>query len=410
LLGVAKSGKLPSGTIKSAAEKFIVSTKTISRIWRRSKETPENSPANVVSKKAGHVGRKRIHLDLGEKLKAVPLRRRKNLRSIAFELNISKSTLHRRLKEGEFRAHSSALKPFLKEENHRSRIEFVLSRIDLFLSPPAFDCMFQEVHVDEKWFNLTEINGRFYLANDEEDPHRTAQSKRFITKVMFICAVARPRFDRYKNQWFDGKIGIWPIVKKEMAKRSSKNRPKGTLVTVPVNVDKTVYRDLMVSKIIPAVQEKWPGSPAERCREIWIQHDNAKPHISPTDPDFIAAAALNGFHIRLRFQPPNSPDMNILDLGFFRAIQSLQYQKDARSIDELIRNVEDAFEEMKHESLNKVFLSLQANMIETLKVGGSNKYKLAHMAKDRLTRAGDLPVTLTVTDDVISMGLQALNA
>ena len=166
----------------------------------------------------------------------------------------------------------------------------------------------------------------------------------------------------------------------------------------------------MISKSIPAIQEKWPGVPEERRREIWIQHDNAKPHIAPNDPDFVAAAALNGFNIRLRFQPPNSPDLNVLDLRFFRAIQSLQYQKDARTIDELIQNVEDAFDEMKHETLNKVFLSLQAKMIETLKVGCSNKYKLAHMGKDRLARAGELPVTLTVADDVISMGLQALNA
>lgn len=30
-------------------------------------------------------------------------------------------------------------------------------------------------------------------------------------------------------------------------------------------------------------------------------------------------------YIRMLYQPPNSPDLNVLDLGFFAAIQSIQY-------------------------------------------------------------------------------------
>ena len=37
-------------------------------------------------------------------------------------------------------------------------------------------------------------------------------SKQHIKKVMFLCATARPRFDHGRNAWFDGKLGIWPIV------------------------------------------------------------------------------------------------------------------------------------------------------------------------------------------------------
>ena len=66
---------------------------------------------------------------------------------------------------------------------------------------------------------------------DEEVPHRTCQSKRFITKVMFMAAVARPRGDVGSEDYFNGKIGIWPFVYKEAAKRNSKNRTKGTYVT-----------------------------------------------------------------------------------------------------------------------------------------------------------------------------------
>ena len=51
----------------------------------------------------------------------------------------------------------------------------------------------------------------------------------------------------------------------------------------------------------------------------------------------------DGFYIQLVQQPPNSPDMNVLDLGFFRSIQALQYQKAAYNVTQLVRVVNNAF-------------------------------------------------------------------
>ena len=58
------------------------------------------------------------------------------------------------------------------------------------------------------------------------------------------------------------------------------------------------------------------------------------------DVEFIEAATREGFDVRLSFQLPNSPDMNVLDLGYFKAIQSLQHQEAPNSIDELISDVQ----------------------------------------------------------------------
>lgn len=52
----------------------------------------------------------------------------------------------------------------------------------------------------------------YYLHAEEEEPLRSAKVKTFITKIMFLTAVARPRLG------FDGKIGIWPFVVKGAAK------------------------------------------------------------------------------------------------------------------------------------------------------------------------------------------------
>jgi len=59
------------------------------------------------------------------------------------------------------------------------------------------------------------------------------------------------------------------------------------------------------------------------------------------DPIFCEAAKQNGFDIRLICQPPNSPDFNILDLGFFRAIQAIQYKKNAKTVEALIPVVQE---------------------------------------------------------------------
>ena len=63
-------------------------------------------------------------------------------------------------------------------------------------------------HIDEKRFYLTEEKGRYYLEKDENEPQRQVKSKRFVAKVIFLAAVARPRYDTHNNEWFDSKIGI----------------------------------------------------------------------------------------------------------------------------------------------------------------------------------------------------------
>jgi hypothetical protein len=59
------------------------------------------------------------------------------------------------------------------------------------------------------------------------------------------------------------------------------------------------------------------------------------------NPMFCEATQQDGFDIRLTCQPANSPDFNILDLGFFRSIQSIQYKKSAKTVQDLIPVVQE---------------------------------------------------------------------
>jgi hypothetical protein len=95
----------------------------------------------------------------------------------------------------------------------------------------------------------------------------------------------------------------------------------------------------MINQVLLAIRSKWPRE--DVGRPIFIQQDNAPSHLKLDDPEFCAAAKLGGFDIRLICQPPNSPDFNILDLGFFRAIQAIQYKKDAKTIEALVPAVKE---------------------------------------------------------------------
>ena len=96
--------------------------------------------------------------------------------------------------------------------------------------PMKFLDMMDHIRVDEKWFILSQQKERYLLLPEEKNPKQCIKSKSHITKVMFLCAVARPHFNPSVNSWWDGKLGIWPIGDWEPAKRASKNRPRGTLV------------------------------------------------------------------------------------------------------------------------------------------------------------------------------------
>ncbi|KAG6944202.1 hypothetical protein JG688_00017207 [Phytophthora aleatoria] len=128
---------------------------------------------------------------------------------------------------------------------------------------------------------------------------------------------------------------------------------------------------------------------AAEGKHITVQQDNASPHISPQDPAFCEAASRMRLSVELQFLPPNSPDLNALDLGIFTAIQSRQKLCSPRSIDELVDAVSEAYWELPHSTLNAAVLSLQCSMDSCIKDKGGNNFKPRHMSKSKLEREGD---------------------
>lgn len=219
--------------------------------------------------------------------------------------------------------------------------------------------------------------------------------------------IGRPIYDNNGVLIHDGKYGIYPFIHYVTAKKNSKNRAAGTIETKAIeSVTQQVIRTMLIEKVIPSIMKNWP---AHLPKHILLQQDNARPHISDSDLEFKEAATKNGFNIQLVFQPPQSPDLNILDLCLFRSVQSIQHQSFPKNLDELITRVQDAYDFYDPQKIKFAWLQLQYVMTEILKVKGGNNYKNPHHGKAHLERIGMLPENVEVERSIINEAVQHLN-
>jgi hypothetical protein len=275
----------------------------------------------VASKKQGVVGRKQkyIPFQLKDEIKQTHFSNRSTIRSLSSSLGIPTTTMWRIKKNGDvFKRITSVLRLHLTEQNKLTRFLFSIEHINK--RTMQYETFYDRIVVDEKWFYLTQYKQGYYVAVDEEPPTRRVNNKHKITKVMFLCAVARPRHCTSTNSIFDGKIGIWPIGGLELAKRNSKNHRRGDPLWRNENVTRNVYRKILINDVLPAIKKKFPCA---TTKKIILQQDGAPCHILSNDAVFKKAAEKMGLDISILTQPANSPDLNILDLGFFRAIMAL---------------------------------------------------------------------------------------
>ncbi|XP_074297014.1 uncharacterized protein LOC141627685 [Silene latifolia] len=408
LLVNAEEGVLEKGKINEVAKKWKVTRKTVWLWWKRAKvKMRDGESVHLPSRRVGNTNAKRVYIDK-EKVMSLPKNNRRSMEKLAAKLGVGYGTVQRWVKSGILKRISSPLHPALTEANKINRLIFSLNSIYVDLSEKLikFKDMSQQVHIDEKWFYITKEVDRYYVIPEEDVPYRACQSKRFITKVMFMCAVSRPVYGTNGEVLFDGKIGIFPFIEDVPALRSSVNRAAGTLVTKSVtSITKAVIKDCLINKIIPALKLKWPENAS---KEIYIQQDNARPHISDNDPEFRVAASSDGFDIHLMFQPSNSPDLNINDLGFFSSLKSLQHETVATTVLELVAAVENAYEVLVPSKLNFNFLTLQTVMIEIMLTNGHNSFTIPHMRKRVLARLGILPRDLSVDTLLVKECLEHL--
>ncbi|KAE9015550.1 hypothetical protein PR001_g14874 [Phytophthora rubi] len=395
------NGKLEHGGMTEIAGDFGISRDVVSRIWKRGCSTMGERVAAVVKPRWSQCGRKKKdRAELCKLIREIPIRDRCNYRTIQARTILTPYLIKQLQEEGFMRHALTRTEPLLTEKHRHERLKWCVSHVRQMQDGGcSFVAMDDTVHVDEKWFFLKKVGQKVYILTGldgepcEEAPVQYLQSKRHIVKVMFLCAVARPRGD------WDGKVGIWPVVEGYVTQRKSVNRDAGVIELRPVTMTREIYRRMLIEDVILAIKSKWEwikdaehGVPLKV--PIRLQQDNAKPHVLPHDPEVMALGCSDGWKILVTAQPAQSPDLNALDCGFFHAIQSLQSFTTPRSTVDLIKEVEEAFQNTTYTTLNKTFLSIQLIMANIMKHDGGNSFPLSHFHKDKLLRAGKLLVAI----------------
>ncbi|ETV90726.1 hypothetical protein H310_14515 [Aphanomyces invadans] len=233
-------------------------------------------------------------------------------------------------------------RPALKEHHKQERINHKFFTSDL--GNESHNELFNVVHVAENWFYITKIRRPFYMWTDEEKPsRRQLQGVSHITKA---------------TPWVGRQGGMLAVLALHGSEEDCVNRPAGTIVYKPVSVTRDVYRSYLVDKVIPALKQKWRPFSYDAPPTTFVQQDNAKSHVAPDDVSVVSSCMSGGWDIRVLNQPAQSPDMNVLDLGFFNSIQALQQRIECSSIEDLVCTVEQSFEDLAPSTLDKTFGTL----------------------------------------------------
>ncbi|KAF0694057.1 Aste57867_15027 [Aphanomyces stellatus] len=273
---------------------FNCKRQTVTRTWDRAAVDLSGTRSicqDVGHRRQGGCGRKKMHLDITNKIRAVPQARRYSFRSLSAALGIAKSTLHGYYKQGAIAKYSSTKNPALTDANKTCRVKLVLDHVHDDGGVTLIGDMYDTVHVDEKWFFMS----------------------------------------------------------------------------------------------------------------------HARPHVPVGDVDVVAACKDYGWDMEVVCQPPNSLDMNVLDLGFFRAIQTLQVKKFSSNLDEIVSATERAWVAVDMKTLDKNFATLQSCMQEVMRAKGGNDYKIPHIKKEVLLSQGMLPATMELDREIWSLGCAYLN-
>ena len=256
-------------------------------------------------------------------------------------VDVGRSSIYRAMKAVKGKVGLCRVVPLLTDNHKAARLEWSRKQ----LAKPLCDRWGNDdevvVWLDEKWFYIAPLK-RQWVSMDGKTTQVAlkTKSKTQMTKVMFLCAVARPN----AAKGFSGRICCLPIVEERAAKRGSKYLKKGEMRVDSLTLDFEKFFAFMteegglVDQTLEAVG-KW-------ARKIRLQMDQAGGHgggRATTRDDKGMNRTTNalkkwaqsskgrammhkhGFVGELEFeaQPSKSPDFTVLDLGLWRSLEAV---------------------------------------------------------------------------------------
>jgi hypothetical protein len=324
---------------------------------------------------------------------------------VEFGMSISRSSMERYLSDLGADTKRIYLAPSLSLQQRIQRLDFVFGLI-LHDGHGLYSFIKEcRIHADEKWFWCQELHQMVrYLPCEVRPRERTVRHKSHIDKTMFLAAIGTPGTYLVDGESFDfdGKIGIFPFIKFEPAKKNSKGRAKGSMVMTDISVDADVYYDIVSREggLIHTLKRKYPFLKKVR---VVIQHDGATPHKGKGNfkrlNDF---GKLDGWHIEFDTQPPQSPDLNKCDLCFFHSLQRAANRIKASNTtrEKLLEAVTKAYTDYDRDILERIE-GIQHEIYRQILIdSGGNQFDMPHSDVRKRQREGADPCDRSVPSEL----------
>jgi len=129
---------------------------------------------------------------------------------------------------------------------------------------------------------------------------------------------------------FDGKLGLWPVVRFVRAQRRSRYTDVGELRMEEAMMNVNMLCEMVKDKLTPEIclHITW-------ARKVTVQMDSAGGHgggkgdcsavirkLNTIAKEELESRGLGEIELKFECQPKKSPDLNVLDLGAWFSIQS----------------------------------------------------------------------------------------
>ena len=162
----------------------------------------------------------------------------------------------------------------------------------------------------------------------------------------------------------------------------------------------------MIEEVAPGLRKAFPQ--ARGAPEVWVQSDNAGGHGTIKDRAEIVDTLWSKFKIKVVWQPAQSPDLNVLDLGLWRSLSTAvdKLNKSKRdNVDALWQTCEKSFEdwgkfnEGEESVIQRVYTKLDAIADFVIESGGDNAHEHARAAGAKVGSVYEAAEDVGVSDE-----------
>ena len=108
----------------------------------------------------------------------------------------------------------------------------------------------------------------------------------------------------------------------------------------------------------------------------------------------------SGLNIQFVKHPPQSPDLNVLDLGYFHSMKSLNQTKVCHELEDLVSAVVSSYVELDNMKFVNIWMTWKLVMLEIIKVGRYSTCVIPHINKAKLEKEVLVRKEVLIKEDI----------